>query len=44
MGIGFVFIVSRYYADSIVRRLGEGGYPARVIGEVRDGEPGVDFV
>jgi phosphoribosylformylglycinamidine cyclo-ligase len=44
MGIGFVFIVSEYYADSIVRQLGDEGYPAAVIGEVRDGEPGVDFV
>jgi phosphoribosylformylglycinamidine cyclo-ligase len=44
MGIGFVFIVSQYYADSIVRQLAEGGYPARVIGEVRSGEPGVDFI
>jgi phosphoribosylformylglycinamidine cyclo-ligase len=44
MGIGFVFIVSDYYAESIVRQLGEEGYPARVIGEVRNGEPGVDFI
>jgi phosphoribosylformylglycinamidine cyclo-ligase len=44
MGIGFVFIVSRYYADSIVRQLDEVGYPATVIGEVRDGEPGVELV
>jgi phosphoribosylformylglycinamidine cyclo-ligase len=44
MGIGFVFIVSQYYADSIVRQLAEDGYPARVIGEVRNGEPGVEFV
>jgi phosphoribosylformylglycinamidine cyclo-ligase len=43
MGIGFVFIVSEYYAESIVRQLGEEGYPARVIGEVRSGEPGVEF-
>jgi len=32
------------FSRRIVRRLGENGYPARVIGEVRDGEPGVDFV
>jgi phosphoribosylformylglycinamidine cyclo-ligase len=44
MGIGFVFIVSRYYADSIVRQLAEEGYPSTIIGEVRDGEPGVEFV
>jgi phosphoribosylformylglycinamidine cyclo-ligase len=44
MGVGFVLIVSRYYADSIVRQLADEGYPACVIGEVRDGEPGVEFV
>jgi phosphoribosylformylglycinamidine cyclo-ligase len=44
MGVGFVFIVSRYYADSVVRQLGDEGYPAWLIGEVRGGEPGVDFV
>jgi phosphoribosylformylglycinamidine cyclo-ligase len=43
MGIGFVMIVSRYYADSIVRQLGDDGYPAHVIGEVRAGETGVVF-
>jgi phosphoribosylformylglycinamidine cyclo-ligase len=43
MGIGFVFIVSDYYANHIVRQLGDEGYPARVIGEVRNGEPGVEF-
>ena len=44
MGIGFVFIVSRYYADSVLRQLEEVGYPAYVIGEVREGESGVDLV
>jgi phosphoribosylformylglycinamidine cyclo-ligase len=43
MGVGFVMIVSQYYADSIVRQLEEDGYPAFVIGEVRDGEAGVEF-
>lgn len=41
MGIGFVMIVSPYYADSIVRQLAEEGYPAYVIGEVRSGEAGL---
>ena len=41
--IGFVVIVSRYYADSIVRQLSEERVPTRVIGEVREGEPGVEF-
>jgi phosphoribosylformylglycinamidine cyclo-ligase len=44
LGIGFVMIVSPYYAESIERRLGEDRVKAYVIGEVRDGEPGVEFV
>jgi phosphoribosylformylglycinamidine cyclo-ligase len=44
MGVGFVMIVSDYYANSIIRQLGEEGTPAYVIGEVRDGEAGVEFV
>jgi phosphoribosylformylglycinamidine cyclo-ligase len=43
MGIGFVMIVSQYYTESIQRRLGEDRIPAFVIGEVREGEPGVDW-
>ena len=44
MGIGFVVIVSRYYADSIQRQLDEARVKTWVIGEVREGEPGVEFV
>ena len=44
MGIGFVVIVSRYYAESIQRQLTEEGVLAFAIGEVREGEPGVEFV
>ena len=44
MGIGFVFIVSPYYAESVQRQLNDEGYPAYVIGEVREGEAGVDLV
>jgi phosphoribosylformylglycinamidine cyclo-ligase len=43
-GIGFVMIVSPYYAESIQRQLEEGRVPTFVIGEVREGEPGVEFV
>jgi phosphoribosylformylglycinamidine cyclo-ligase len=43
MGVGFVMIVSPYFTDSIVRQLAEEGYAARVIGEVRAGEPGVEL-
>ncbi len=42
-GIGFVVIVSRYYAESIQRQLEEDRVPAYVLGEVREGEPGVEF-
>ena len=42
-GIGFVVIVSSYYAESIQRQLEEERVPTFVIGEVREGEPGVEF-
>jgi phosphoribosylformylglycinamidine cyclo-ligase len=44
MGIGFVVIVSPYYAESVQRQLEEERIRTRVIGEVREGEPGVEFV
>jgi phosphoribosylformylglycinamidine cyclo-ligase len=44
MGVGFVVIVSPYYAESIQRRLCEERVPTFVIGEIREGEPGVEFV
>ena len=44
LGIGFVMIVSRYYAESIQRRLQEERVPTYVIGDVREGEPGVEWV
>jgi phosphoribosylformylglycinamidine cyclo-ligase len=42
-GIGFVVIASPYYAESIQRQLREDRVPTFVIGEVREGEPGVEF-
>jgi phosphoribosylformylglycinamidine cyclo-ligase len=42
-GIGFVMIVSPFFAESIQGQLGEDRVPAYVIGEVRAGEPGVEF-
>jgi len=42
-GIGFVVIVSSYYAESIQRQLCEDRVPTEVIGEVREGDPGVEF-
>jgi phosphoribosylformylglycinamidine cyclo-ligase len=43
-GIGFVMIVGPYYAESIQRQLCEYRVPTFRIGEVRDGEPGVQWV
>jgi phosphoribosylformylglycinamidine cyclo-ligase len=43
MGIGFVVIVSPYFAESIQRQLAEERVPAFVIGEVREGETGVEW-
>jgi phosphoribosylformylglycinamidine cyclo-ligase len=44
MGIGFVVIVSRYYAKSIQQQFQSEGVPAFEIGEVLEGPPGVEFV
>lgn len=43
MGIGFVIIVSEYYADSVLRQLNEDRYSASIIGEIREGEAKVTF-
>ena len=43
MGIGFVVICAPSFADSIVQQLADDGVPAWVIGEVRDGEVGVEI-
>jgi phosphoribosylformylglycinamidine cyclo-ligase len=43
-GIGFVVIVSEYYAESIRSQLREARVEAWPIGEVRAGEPGVEFI
>ena len=42
-GIGFVMIVSPYFAESIQRQLEDEGVPTFVIGEVRDGEADVEW-
>jgi phosphoribosylformylglycinamidine cyclo-ligase len=42
-GIGFVMIVSPYFAESVLRQLTDNRVPTFVIGEVRAGEPGVEF-
>jgi phosphoribosylformylglycinamidine cyclo-ligase len=43
MGIGFVLIVSPYYAESVRRQLEEDRIRTWEIGEVREGEPGVEW-
>jgi phosphoribosylformylglycinamidine cyclo-ligase len=43
-GIGFVMIVSRFFAESIQRQLLESRVPTWLIGDVREGEPGVEWV
>ncbi len=43
LGIGFVMIVSRFYAESIQRRLQEERVPTYMIGEIREGEAGVEW-
>jgi phosphoribosylformylglycinamidine cyclo-ligase len=42
-GIGFVMIAAPYYAQSIRERLNHNGVETHVIGEVREGEPGVEW-
>jgi phosphoribosylaminoimidazole (AIR) synthetase len=37
-------IVSRFFAKSIVKQLDESGVPSWVIGEIVEGETGVDLV
>jgi phosphoribosylformylglycinamidine cyclo-ligase len=44
MGIGFVAIVRPYFAESIIRQLEDDRVPACVIGDVREGETGLQFV
>ncbi|VTS06639.1 phosphoribosylformylglycinamidine cyclo-ligase [Tuwongella immobilis] len=44
MGIGFVMVVAPYFAESIIRQLAAEGVPAHLIGEVREGEPAVEWV
>jgi phosphoribosylformylglycinamidine cyclo-ligase len=44
MGIGFVVIVSPYYAESVQRQLDDDRVKSWVIGEVKEGERGVELV
>ncbi|MFL5329481.1 MAG: phosphoribosylformylglycinamidine cyclo-ligase [Gemmataceae bacterium] len=42
-GIGFAMVVSDYFAESIQKQLAEDGVPSWIIGEIRAGEPGVEW-
>ncbi len=44
MGIGFVMVVSHYYADSIRSQLAEDRIQSWELGEIKAGEPGVEWV
>lgn len=44
MGIGYTLIVNPYFAESIARQLAAHRIASWVIGEVRQGEKGVEFV
>ena len=43
MGVGFAVICAPSFANSIVHQLADGGVPAWLIGEVKDGEVGVEI-
>jgi phosphoribosylformylglycinamidine cyclo-ligase len=43
-GIGFVMVVSPYYVESIQRQLADDRVPSFVIGDIREGDPGVQWV
>jgi phosphoribosylaminoimidazole (AIR) synthetase len=43
MGLGMVLVVSRYFAESIVKQVERMGVPAFLVGEVVAGEAGLDF-
>ncbi len=44
MGIGFVVVAAPSFANSIVAQFEKDGVPAWVVGEVVEGDPGVDVV
>jgi phosphoribosylformylglycinamidine cyclo-ligase len=43
-GIGFTMVVSPYFTESIQKQLAEDRVPSWVIGEIRGGEAGVEWV
>jgi phosphoribosylformylglycinamidine cyclo-ligase len=43
-GVGFVIVAAPFYADSIRERLTKDGFPTHHIGDIREGEPGVEWL
>lgn len=43
-GIGFALVVSRYFAESIQKQLADDRVKSYVIGEIVEGEPGVEWI
>lgn len=43
-GIGFAMVVSKYFAESIQKQLSEDGIESYIIGEIKEGEPAVEWV
>jgi phosphoribosylformylglycinamidine cyclo-ligase len=43
-GIGFIMVVSPYFVESIQRQLADDRVPSFVIGEIREGESGVEWI
>jgi phosphoribosylformylglycinamidine cyclo-ligase len=44
LGLGFCVVCSPHFADSVVAQFAELGVPAWRVGDIRTGEPGVEFV
>jgi phosphoribosylformylglycinamidine cyclo-ligase len=42
-GIGFAIVVSPFYAESIQKQLADDGVESWIIGDIRDGEAGVEW-
>lgn len=42
-GIGFAMVVGKYFAESIRKQLSDDGVPSYLIGEIREGETGVEW-
>ena len=43
-GIGFCIVVAPHFAAATAERLTKDGYPAHLIGEIREGEAGVEWL